>query len=159
MVTYSHVRLLILCDESGLDNIPQQLKIEATGTEKSQCFPPPKELTHSWYLDSPIAASDGNPTARLEALADAIEPFGDRLVSLDHRYKRFIDIVYHVTPQHVGGISGEFDWFSCPALLMSRISGWNLDLSYEAFWFDHPDWKRLKYPWWERLLRRFRPNN
>jgi len=156
MIKYSHVRLIILCDQTGLELISNHLQTIPTGTEKSESLPPPKELTHSWYLDSPVDAAAGNPTTRLEGLADLIEPFGDSLITLDSKYKRFVDIVYHVTPQHVGGISGEFDWFSCPAVLMSRISGWNLDLSYESFWFDHPDWERLKHPWWERLLRRLK---
>ena len=111
---------------------------------KIEFEPPPTGLTHTWMLDSPLDATQGDPTTRLESLADAIEPIADKIVTLDDRFRRFFDIVYHVTPQHVGGISGEFDWFRCPADLMRRISGWNLDVSYEMFWFDHPDWERLK---------------
>ncbi len=92
------------------------------------------------------------PTARLSALADAIEPFADELVSLDPKFMRMIDIIYHITPQLIGGITGEFNWFRCPALLMANISGWNLDVAYEAFWFDHSDWERLKMPWWRQIL-------
>lgn len=156
MIKYSHVRLLILSDETGLDEIQRHLTIEPSSKSKSECLPPPPFLTHSWILDSPVDVSNGNPTARLEALADLIEPFGSQLKSLDPKYKRHIDIIYHVTPQHVGGITGEFDWFYCPATLMARISSWDLSLSYESFWFDHPDWQRLKYPWWNRLVDRFR---
>ena len=102
---------------------------------------------------------DGDPTSRLEALADAIEPFAERLDLPHLNVKCCIDIVYHVTPQHVGGITGEFDWFRCPAKLMSRISGWGLDVSYESFWFDHPDWQRLNTRGGELYCGEFRGNS
>lgn len=153
MVKYSHVRLMIMCDEAGMKEVAAHLKVEPSNT-KIESVPPPTGLTHTWILDSPLDATQGDPTTRLASLADAIEPFADKLLTLDDSFRRFIDIVYHVTPQHVGGISGEFNWFQCPAELMRRISGWNLDVSYETFWFDHPDWERLKYPWWQRWLKR-----
>ena len=153
MIKYSHVRLMILCDEAGYDEVKLHLPVKPSNS-KIESEPPPTGLTHTWILDSPCDETQGDPTTRLESLADAIEPFASDLIALDKRWRRFIDIVYHVTPQHVGGISGEFDWFRCPAGLMRRISGWNLDVSYEMFWFDHPDWKRLKYPWWQRWLKR-----
>jgi hypothetical protein len=92
-------------------------------------------------FDTPKSAEEANPTGRLFALADAIEPFGERLLSLEGQFHRFVDIVYHVTPQHPNGITGEFDWFQMPAALMRRLVSWNLDVSYEAFWFNHPDWE------------------
>jgi hypothetical protein len=155
MIKYSHVRLLILCDEKGVEEISQHLGIGPAEVKSSDSGnPPPTGLTHVWCFDSP-KSTDCEPTTRLESLADAIEPFADKLLSLDSRYPRFIDIVYHTTPQHVGGITGEFDWFRCPAPLMSRLGRWNLDLSYETFWFDHPEWERLRLPWWRRILRAF----
>ncbi len=50
------------------------------------------------------------------------------------------DILYHITPQHARGVTGEFDWFRMPAELMRRYGAWDLDVSYESIWFDHPDW-------------------
>lgn len=144
---------MIMCDEAGYHEVATRLHVEPSDT-KIESEVPPSGLTHTWMLDSPLDATQGDPTTRLESLADAIDPFAEKLVALDDRFRRFIDIVYHVTPQHVGGISGEFDWFRCPADLMRRISGWNLDVSYEMFWFDHPDWERLKYPWWQRWFKR-----
>ena len=156
MIKYSHVSLLILCDADGLKTIKDQLGVEPTEVKfDPDEEPPPTGLTHAWRLDSP-KGTEGDPTARLAALADLIEPFSDKLMALDSRFPRFIDIIYHVTPQHVGGITGEFDWFQCPAPLMKRISGWDLDVSYESFWFDHPDWVRLREPWWRQMLNSFR---
>lgn len=43
-----------------------------------------------------------------------IEPFGDRLATLNERYSRSIDILYHNTPQHPHGTLGEFDMFCTP---------------------------------------------
>ena len=147
MIKYSHVRLLILCNSDDVEKINSHLGVDPTEVKSDDG----KNFTHTWCLDSPMNA-DGDPTARLAALAEAIEPFADKVVSLDSKFPRFIDIVYHVTPQHVGGITGEFDWFRCPAQLMGKISGWNLDVSYETFWFDHPEWERLKLPCWRQFL-------
>lgn len=152
MIRYSHVRLLVLSDAENVDVLTQLLGIKPSEIEfDKNAVPPPTRLTHTWCLDSPMG-TEGDPTARLEALAEIIEPFANRLVSIDTRFPRFIDIVYHVTPQHVGGITGEFDWFRYPAKLMAKISGWNLDVSYETFWFDHPDWARRNLPWWRQLF-------
>lgn len=158
MIKYSHVSLLILSDAEGLKTINKELGIEPSEVKHdSDEEPPPTGLTHTWKLDSP-KGTEANPTERLAALADLIEPFADKLTALDSRFPRFIDIVFHVTPQHVGGITGEFDWFQCPASLMKRISGWDLDVSYESFWFDHPDWERLREPWWRQMLAAFKRN-
>jgi len=118
----------------------------------------PSEMTsYTWMFNSPKSAEEADPTGRLSALADAIEPFGERLLSLDTQFKRFVDIVYHVTPQHPHGITGEFDWFRMPAVLMRRLAAWNLDVSYEAFWFDHPDWvSPTQRSWLQRVLPWFR---
>jgi hypothetical protein len=156
MIKYSHVRLYILSDRGGVDEISQKLDVGPSGLVfDPDAKPPPTGLTHHWFLNSPMGA-EGDPTARLAALLDLIEPFGNALLGLDDRYPRWIDIVYHITPQHVGGITGEFDWFRCPASLMAKMSQWNLNLSYETFWFDHPEWKRIRLPWWRRILPSFR---
>ena len=145
---------MIHCDQAGVDAISTHLNAEPSDVIEYEGPTPPTGFTHCWLFDSPMGHDDGDPTSRLEALADAIEPFAERLDLPHLNVKCGIDIVYYVTSQHVGGITGEFDWFRCPAKLMSRISGWGLDVSYESFWFDHPDWQRLKYPWWRTLLRR-----
>ena len=145
---------MIHCDRAGVDAISNHLQVEPSEVIEYDGPPPPTGFTHCWLLNSPLGHDDGDPTARLEALADTIEPFAEQISSLPVKATSSIDIVYHVTPQHVGGITGEFDWFRCPAKLMSRVSGWGLDVSYECFWFDHPDWQRIKYPWWQKLLGR-----
>ncbi len=145
---------MIHCDQAGVQAISDFLDAEPSEVIEYEGPPPPTGFTHCWTLNSPMGHEDGDPTTRLEALADVMEPFAKKLDSLPLNAKAGIDLVYHVTPQHVGGIAGEFDWFRCPAKLMSRVSGWGLDVSYECFWFDHPDWQRLKYPWWRTLLHR-----
>ncbi|HTS16953.1 MAG TPA: hypothetical protein VMP11_05215 [Verrucomicrobiae bacterium] len=97
-------------------------------------------ISSTWVFDSPKSAEAADPTGRLVGLADAIKPFGERLLSLDTQFKRFVDVVYHVTPQHSNGINGGFDWLRLPAVLMRRFAAWNLDVSWETFWFNHPDW-------------------
>ena len=151
MIKYSHVRLAIFCNAESVDHITRQLGVKPSHTKKIERDALPAiELSHAWCLDSPLGV-EGELTARLRALVDAIEPFADKLVSLDARFTRAIDILYHVTPQHVGGITGEFNGFLCPAELMSRISGWKLGLGYETIWFDHPQWQRRRLPWWRRM--------
>lgn len=147
MIRYSHVSLLILCrTKSEADWVTSDLGIQPSRVREDRLQRCSKEESrsetnsHTWVFDSPKTAEAADPTGRLLALADAIEPFGERLLSLDAQFKRFIDIVYHVTPQHSNGITGEFDWFRMPASLMRRFVAWNLDVSYETFWFNHPDW-------------------
>jgi hypothetical protein len=147
MIRYSDVSLLILCrTKSEADWITSDLGILPSQVREDKFQHWSKEAgqaetnSYTWVFNSPKDAETADPTGRLLALADAIEPFGDRLLSLDTQFKRFIDVVYHVTPQHPHGITGEFDWFRMPASLMRRFVAWNLDVSYEAFWFNHPDW-------------------
>ena len=151
---------MIHCNKAGVDAISRYLAASPSDVIEYDGPPPPTGFTHCWVFNSPVGHDDGDPTSRLKALADSIEPFSERLNLPDVNARCSIDIVYHVTPQHVGGITGEFDWFRCPAKLMSRIAGWGLDVSYECFWFDHPDWKRLKHPWWRTWFGRIigRPN-
>lgn len=154
MIRYSHVSLLILCDAQGVDIITKHLGHSPTRVDHDpQEEPQPGSLTHTWRIDSPLSHTEANPTGRLEALVTAIEPFCQQLQTLDPAYRPFVDIVYHVTPQLLGGITGEFDWFQLPASLIRRLAAFNLDVSYESFWFDHPEWERIREPWWKRLFR------
>ncbi len=83
MIKYSHVRLYILCDEGGVGEITHMLGIEPSELVfDPDAEPPPTGLTHQWFLNSPMG-TEGDPTARLKALLDLIEPFGDALFDLD----------------------------------------------------------------------------
>jgi hypothetical protein len=167
MIRYSNVSLMILCDAESAATITATLGVQPTCVRenKSQHRRDDdswEERTHyAWMLDSPMSHTDGDPTARLYALADIIEPFADRLSSLPPEFHRWIDILYHVTPQYPHGVSGEFDWFRMPVQLMRRFSAWDLSISYEMFWFDHPDWVNPKRRnWWSRIketLQTWRP--
>jgi hypothetical protein len=154
MIRYSHVSLLILCDSDSAATITAQLGVEPTRIRESKSRTRAADggwqenVDYTWMFDSPKSHTDGDPTARLYALADAIEPFAARLPSIRPQFKPWVDIVYHVTPQHPHGVTGEFDWFQMPAELMRRYSAWDLSVSYESFWFDHPDWIRSKRRGW-----------
>lgn len=165
MIRYSHVCLLISCEEKDTVTISDLLGVQPSRIRESksrmrQADGSWEETIHyCWLLDSPKGHSDGNPTFRLQALADVIEPFAPRLPNLRPKFNPFIDIVYHVTPQHSHGVTGEFDWFQMPAQLMRRFAAWDLSVSYETFWFNHPDWAPPPRGWWKRLLWNFRRNN
>ncbi len=90
------------------------------------------------------------PIERIHSLIETIEQFSERLLSLEERYERWIDVLFHVTPQHSHGIQGEFDWITFPHETMGRLSALKLTISYEAMWFDHPDWK---LPWYKRIFK------
>jgi hypothetical protein len=155
MIRYSYVRLMIHFEPGRSAEVSTHLGVQPSGIIE----PEPEDKCGTWYLDSPKDI-DSDPTARLHALADAIEPFADRLMSLDAKFHRGIDVLYHTTPQHSHGVTGEFDWFQMPAALMRRFSAWNLDLSYETIWFDHPDWKRPQTPGFlSRLFGRANPTS
>lgn len=164
MIRYSHVRLLVLCKtKSDADLVTAHLGVQPSGVREDKSERWSKEegrsemVSYTWFFDSPKSAEAADPTGRLLALADAIEPFCERILSLDAQFKRFVDIVYHVTPQYPHGITGEFDWFRMPAVLMRRFAAWNLDVSYEAFWFNHPDWVNpARRSWWQRFTSCFR---
>lgn len=144
MVRYSHVSLLVSCDTADGSDVTALLEVTPTRVRLGEA----REVDdkggwrdvqwHTWMLDSPKGAEVA-PTERLFALADLIEPFAEGLLKLDPRYKRWVDIVYHVTPQLPHTITGEFDWFQLPASLMRRLGHWNLDVSYEVYWFNHAD--------------------
>jgi hypothetical protein len=164
MIRYSHVSLLIPCDTESAAVVTELLGVQPTAVRQSKTHGQRKDgnweesIHYTWTLDSPKSHREGDPTARLYALADVIEPFALRLPGLRPRFSPFVDIVYHVTPQNPHGVTGEFDWFLMPTELMRRYSAWDLCVSYESFWFDHPDWVRPKQQgWWSRVIGSFGP--
>lgn len=157
MIKHSHVSLTIVCDAAGVDIISKHL-----GCRPSRVDHDPVDdgaTSHAWFLDSPLDHSEANPTDRLDALVSLMEPFSDKLASLDGAYRPFVDILYHVTPQRANGITGEFDWFRLPAPLIRRLASLNVDVSYETFWFDHPEWNRGRQPWWRRYFPADNPSS
>jgi hypothetical protein len=162
MIRYSQVSLLIPCDSVSAATITAALAVEPTRVREDKMQVRADDnsfqerVSHTWMFDSPKSHTDGDPTARLHALADAIEPFAARLQNIQTEYKPFVDILYHVTPQHPHGISGEFDWFRMPAELMRRFGAWDLSVSYEAFWFDHPDWIAKRRGLLSRIIQSIR---
>lgn len=169
MIRYSHVSLMIPCAVDSAATITALLGVESTRLREikaqgqSEDGNWQKSSDYTWILDSPKSHTDGDPTARLYALADTIEPFAARLPGLRPQFSPWIDILYHMTPHHPHGLTGEFDWFRMPAELMRRYSAWDLGISYEAFWFDHPDWIRPRQqgllPRLVALLRKLKPNH
>jgi hypothetical protein len=147
MIRYSHVSLVILCDLSDIAAITTHLGMGPSEVAELRTMNlKPNETTkeqihHKWMLHAPLTAEQGDPTARLWSLVEVIRPFADRLLTLDARWRSWIDILYHVTPQRAGGINGEFDCFCVPAAMMKLLGTWNLDVAYESLWFDHPEWK------------------
>jgi hypothetical protein len=156
MIRYSHVSLFIPCALADATQITAQLGVNPSEVKEwtIQSWEPSgtmkEEAQHTWTLHSPMTSDQGVPTARIWSLVEVIRPFAKRLVALDERWNRWIDIVYHVTPQRAGGITGEFDYFSVPATMMKLLGSWNLGVSYESFWFDHPDWQTPPRSWWRR---------
>lgn len=150
MIKYSHVALIIqLKDDSIGKVVTDHLGIQPTRIQESKSqvnngddtFR--EEISYSWHLDSP-KDENFDPTERLGTLMDLIRPVSSKVKSLDSSYSRWIDILFHVTPQHPHGVLGEFDWFRMPAVFMKELGEWNLDVSYESIWFNHPDWKTPK---------------
>jgi hypothetical protein len=155
MILYSHVALIIpLAGPSG-DAVTEHLGISPTKIRANKGYgrlrngSPEEIMLYAWVLDSPKDVSH-EPLVRINALLDAIETFSDRLRSLDKGFRRWIDVVYHVTPQHAHGITGEFDWVTLGHQTMGRMARLELMFSYESFWFDHPDWRLT----WRKRLRR-----
>ena len=159
MIRYSRVSLLIPCELSDAALITEHLGVSpsevaaSTETARRSDGTMTEEVKHAWTLHAPMTADQGDPTARIWSLVEVIRPFANRLVGLDTRWNRWIDVLYHVTPQRAGGINGEFDWFRVPAGMMKLLAEWNLDISYESFWFDHPDWQAPRRSWWRRAPR------
>jgi hypothetical protein len=154
MVRYSHVRLCIPCTIEEAPHISSQLGLEPSQVVNSQFWSRQHDGTmkeniqYTWALNFPMSAEQGDPTARLGALIELIRPFSDRLLALDQSWKRWIDILFHVTPQRSSSILGEFDWFCVPSPMMKELGAWDLSISYEMMWFNHPDWKPPHRPWW-----------
>ena len=159
MIRFSRVSLLIGCDASEVAAITAHLGVEPSEVAEHLSMARhgddtfAEKVWHNWVLHSPMSAEQGNPTDRLFALVELIHPFRDRIVSLDSRWHRWVDVLYHVTPQHPHGVTGEFDWFNLPTTLIKAIADLNLSVSYETFWFDHPEWQRPRRSWWARLRR------
>jgi hypothetical protein len=155
MIKYSHASLIILCDTAAeAEAITAHLGVQPTRVRESKLKSGNKEkgrtekASYSWMLDSPKSHTDADVPERLSALTDAIEPIGERLHALKSVHKPWVDIVYHVTPQYPYGITGEFHRFQMPAEMMRRFSSWDLSISYEVFWFNHPDWVSPKHAGW-----------
>jgi hypothetical protein len=153
MIIRSQVGLWISCEADDIPVITARL-----GTEPSEIIKSESKLRqpdgtmadkigHSWVVHSPMSAESGDPTARLWTLVEVIRPFAERLVALDTTWYRWINIVYWVTPLRPTSVYGEFDWFRMPASLMKILAEWNLNLSYEVFWQDHPDRKKSWRLW------------
>ena len=163
MVRYSRVSLGIQCELADVPEISAQLGVQPSEVAESMTGigkpggPIIEKVHHTWRLHSPMSADQADPTARLAALVEVIRPFADRLISLDVKWKRWIDILYHLTPQCPEGVAGEFDWIYLPAATLKLLADWGLGVGYETFWFNHPDWKRPRRSWWSRRLRR--PSN
>src|SRR5437588_9579767 len=126
MIRYSHVRLMIMCREASDETyITDHLGVAASriATAQGVQLQPDKSYasvtSRSWVFESPLA--DRDVSDRLAALADAIEPFAHKLLTLDSRLRPWIDVVYHNTPQHPHGITGEFHWFRMPVDIMRRF--------------------------------------
>lgn len=162
MIRYSHARLMISCkarddaqviDEALETDSGEVLEFKSQeSTEEGGWI---DRISYTWILDSPLGHGDGDAESRLTALADMIEPFSERLSQLRPRFDPWIDVVYHITPQHPHGVTGEFDWLRIPASVMRRFGAWDLSLSYETFWFDHPDWSLRSQSWWSRIRSMF----
>jgi hypothetical protein len=67
-----------------------------------------------------------------------------RLRTLQTKHRPWVDIIYHNTPQYPHGVKGEFHLLMLPPDIMRRYCARDLIITYEVFWFDHPDWVRAK---------------
>ena len=161
MLKYSHIALIIplLKGDSTGELITQHLGISPTRIVESKSHVNNgddtfrEELSYYWYLDSP-RNEDFEPVNRLHALMELIRPFIGNIQSLGSDYSKWIDMIFHVTPQYPHGITGEFNWFRLPSSIMKELGEWNIDLSHEVFWFDHPDWTKPKQNFFKKLFRK-----
>jgi len=163
MIRYSHVSLIITCDTTAeADAITAHLGVQPSRIRESKLQSWSKEkgrgemISWSWMFDSPKGHTEADVPERLWTLAEAIEPFAERLRTLKSPHKPWVDVIYHNTPQHPHGVTGEFHWFRMPVEIMRRLSNWDLSVSYEVFWFDHPDWVRpQRKGWFDRCIQWF----
>jgi hypothetical protein len=143
MVKDSEVALIISLKEptgSGVTThlgvSPTQIR-ESKGSSRTPAGEMESRVFYSWVLHSPKDQTF-QLTARLEALVAAITPFSERLVSLDPSYRRWIDIVYQITPQEpTKRQSVLVEGFHVPHGTFKKLGAWNLSISYETFYFDH----------------------
>jgi hypothetical protein len=153
MIKYSHVSLAIVCETAeDAAAITSHLGVQPSRVRKSVSHSWSKEeghaeaLSHTWMLDSPKSHDQADTPERLWELANLIEPFAERLRTLPARHQPWVDIIYHNTPQYPHGVKGEFHLLMLPPDLMRRYCAFNLMITYEVFWFDHPDWVRPTPP-------------
>ncbi|MGJ8640446.1 MAG: DUF4279 domain-containing protein [Opitutaceae bacterium] len=147
MIKYSHIALIIpLQSEDGRDVTnhlelePSQIR-ESKGSSWSETEGRKEHTSYSWMLESELNA-DHRPIDRIHNLLEQIESQKENILSLDKKYSRWIDVLFHVTPQRPHGVTGEFDWITLPHQTMRRMSDLELSISYESIWFNHPDWNR-----------------
>ncbi len=141
---------MVSCEsKTDAEFISAHLGIQPSRVRENKIHQRKKDSTYSeamlltWTFDSPKGHEEAGAIERLAALADAIEPFGNKLLSLDAKFRANVDIVYHVTPQHPNHILVEFDWINLSAAMMGRFVKWNLVISYETIWFEHPDSRKI----------------
>ena len=151
MITYSHVALIVSLGHESGQGVTQHLGLSPTKIRESTMQrrddagvmrPVGGAL---WMLNSPMDASH-QPLERIHSLLDLVEPIGDRIATLDVKYSRWIDMVFHVRLRSEQGI--DFDWLSLPHQTMHRISTLRLNLSYEVFRFNHSQVR----PWYKRFF-------
>src|SRR5687767_4198193 len=115
MLLQSRVILAIQCSDPGdAATISSHLGVQPTRVEEHR--PRVRQANgemvvtpfYAWTLDSPTPAEEGDATARLLGLVELIRPFGERLVTLDPKWVRYIDICYRRTPQEPSGLTVEF---------------------------------------------------
>jgi hypothetical protein len=138
MIRYSHVSLSIPCEPSSAATITETLGVQPTRVRQKRMHKRREDgsweetFHYTWMLDSPKGHAEGDPAARLYALADRIEPFAVRLSELRPHFRVWIDISYQITPEHTHGVTGEFNWLRMPAELMRRFGAWELDVAYSG---------------------------
>ncbi len=149
MIRYSHVSLMHICDTADeAEAVTTHLGVQPSRIRESKSHSWSKEKGHaekiswSWMLDSPKSHTEADLPERLWALAETIQPFAERLQTLKSSRRPWVDIIYHNSPQYPHGVKGEFHMLMLPPDIMRRYSAWELMVTFEVFWFDHPDWVR-----------------
>ena len=158
MLKYSHVQLSITSPDGPPDEITRHLGVKPTRvreheyTSSKSCKPSEKIRSWSWDLESPKDANH-EPCARVEALLDLIKPFSERLCSLDPKFKRSIDCLFHCTHQAGEPITGQFDWLMLGPEQLKRMADLGVMFGYETMHFDEK--------WYDEHMKRKanRPNN
>jgi hypothetical protein len=145
MLIQYRVALRIVLEESTGRKVTEHLGVQPTKIHEAtlRSGKPGGKITvqqkYFWQLDSP-KGEIFEPIVRLDALVNLIAPFSEKLISLDSRYRRMVDLVVPRIAQRADGrITGAFDWFMISPSIMSKLGAWDLLLSYETFWFDNPE--------------------